>query len=124
MDKSDHSEFKYLVANESDHRWGITATSVGFQRVDPDEAYPSPIHPRGYYFDVVSGRVLDEYQLIYVVDGEGTLRTESGSDKLSIIISLARAILSRTTPSEGFSLRLRFSASPISRDTAPQSTCW
>ena len=48
MDKSDHSEFKYLVANESDHRWGITATSVGFQRVDPDEAYPSPIHPRGY----------------------------------------------------------------------------
>ena len=79
MDKSDHSEFKYLVANESDHRWGITATSVGFQRVDPDEAYPSPIHPRGYYFDVVSGRVLDEYQLIYVVDGEGTLRTESGS---------------------------------------------
>ena len=64
MDKSDHSEFKYLVANESDHRWGITATSVGFQRVDPDEAYPSPIHPRGYYFDVVSGRVLDEYQLI------------------------------------------------------------
>lgn len=71
MDKSDHSEFKYLVANESDHRWGITATSVGFQRVDPDEAYPSPIHPRGYYFDVVSGRVLDEYQLIYVVDGRG-----------------------------------------------------
>ena len=83
MDKSDHSEFKYLVANESDHRWGITATSVGFQRVDPDEAYPSPIHPRGYYFDVVSGRVLDEYQLIYVVDGEGTLRTESGSYRLT-----------------------------------------
>ena len=48
MDKSDHSEFKYLVANDRDRLWGITVTSVGFQRIDADEAYPPADHPAGY----------------------------------------------------------------------------
>lgn len=74
--KADRSEFKYLVANDRDRLWGIVATSVGYQRVCPGEVYPPAGHPEGYRFNVSEGRVLDEYQLIYVVDGEGVL--ESG----------------------------------------------
>ena len=40
MATKDQSEFKYLVANDRDRLWGITVTSVGFQRIDADEAYP------------------------------------------------------------------------------------
>ncbi|HJB84220.1 MAG TPA: AraC family transcriptional regulator [Candidatus Alistipes merdigallinarum] len=74
--KTDRSEFKYLVANDRDRLWGIVATSVGFQCVRAGEAYPPAGHPEGYCFNVSVGRVLDEYQLIYVVDGEGVF--ESG----------------------------------------------
>ena len=34
MATKDQSEFKYLVANDRDRLWGITVTSVGFQRID------------------------------------------------------------------------------------------
>ena len=76
MATKDQSEFKYLVANDRDRLWGITVTSVGFQRIDADEAYPPAEHPAGYYFNVTAGRVLDEYQLIYVVDGEGVFESD------------------------------------------------
>ena len=76
MATKDQSEFKYLVANDRDRLWGITVTSVGFQRIDADEAYPPADHPAGYYFNVTAGRVLDEYQLIYVVDGEGVFESD------------------------------------------------
>lgn len=83
MENSERNEFKYLVASERDHLWGITVTSVGFQRVDAFEAYPPADHPDGYYFNVSSGRVLDEYQLVYIVRGEGTLECNGKRYRLS-----------------------------------------
>ena len=53
MATKDQSEFKYLVANDRDRLWGITVTSVGFQRIDADEAYPPADHPAGYYFNEI-----------------------------------------------------------------------
>lgn len=76
MATKDQNEFKYLVANDRDRVWGVTVTSVGFQQIAADEAYPPADHPAGYYFNVNKGRVLDEYQLIYVVDGEGVFESD------------------------------------------------
>ena len=63
---------KYLVANENDLRWGLTISTVGYEEIGPGDPYPTKGHADGYYFDVEKGRTLNEYQLLYVMEGEGT----------------------------------------------------
>ena len=62
---------KYLVATERDAQWGLVVNTVGYDEVGPDEEYPTNGHGDGYYFDVERGRTLDEYQMLYLVEGEG-----------------------------------------------------
>ena len=62
---------KYLLANEEDSRWGLVVNSVGFQRIDPGEEYPPKHHPTRYLFTAKKGRVLHEYQLLYICQGKG-----------------------------------------------------
>ena len=64
-------ESKYMVANERDARWGLTVSTVGYDEVLAGESYPTTNHPDGYFFDVSKGRILNEYQLLYLVEGEG-----------------------------------------------------
>lgn len=68
---------KYITQNERDKQWGITVCSVGYQQVAPNEEYPPRIHKHEYLFDIVSGRIVNEYQLLYIVEGKGTLKTAS-----------------------------------------------
>ncbi len=75
MDEAIH--LKYLIAGESDRLWGLTINSVGYQSVKPGEAYPPGNHPTRYLFSPDKGRVLDEYQLLYIVKGSGEFRSES-----------------------------------------------
>ena len=63
---------KYLVANENDLRWGLTISTVGYEEIGPGDPYPTKGHADGYYFDVEKGRTLNEFQLLYVMEGEGT----------------------------------------------------
>lgn len=67
---------KYLVANDRDAQWGLVVNTVGYDAVGPDEAYPTKGHGDGYYFDVERGRVLDEYQMLYLIEGEGIFSSE------------------------------------------------
>ena len=67
---------KYLVANERDARWGLTVSTVGYDEVHADEPYPTPNHPDGYFFDTAKGRILNEYQLLYLVEGEGLFTSD------------------------------------------------
>lgn len=67
------SDIKYLVPAEGDQLWGLTVTSVGNQVITSEEEYPPQNHPKGYFFDVEAGRVLDEFQLLYITDGEGII---------------------------------------------------
>lgn len=62
---------KYLVANERDALWGLTVSTVGYDELQPGEPYPTRGHAGGYYFDVNKGRTLNEYQMLYLVEGEG-----------------------------------------------------
>ena len=70
-------EFKYLIVNESDKRYGITVNTVGFQAIHPNETYPVKKHPKDHYFDKKSGRTLDEFQFVYITKGCGVLAIES-----------------------------------------------
>lgn len=64
---------KYLAVNPVDLKWGTAVNSVGFQEIAPGVEYPPRNHPSRYVFSVSSGRVLQEYQLIYITEGRGRL---------------------------------------------------
>ncbi len=62
---------KYLLANERDALWGLTVSTIGYEEILPGESYPTQGHADGYFFHVEKGRTLNEYQLLYTLDGEG-----------------------------------------------------
>ncbi len=66
---------KYLVANERDALWGLTISTVGYDEVKEGEPYPTRGHADGYYFQMETGRTLQEYQMLYLVEGEGFFRS-------------------------------------------------
>ncbi len=73
---------KYLVANAHDSLWGLTISTVGYDEIGPDEDYPTHGHADGYYFNIENGRVLNEYQLLYVTEGMGILHSASVPEAL------------------------------------------
>lgn len=75
----------YLITSEEDELWGLTVTTVGHQKISETEAYPPNNHPSEYYFDVAKGRILNEYQLLYITDGNGVFTY--GNDKQSCFIT-------------------------------------
>ena len=75
MDGSIH--IKYLTVNEQDRKWGIAVHSVGCQEIAPGAPYPPPNHPARYLFSVERGRILQEYQLLYIASGAGRFRSSA-----------------------------------------------
>lgn len=74
-------EFKYLIVNDMDRRFGLWVNTVGLQAIPPNSPYPLKDHPSGYFFNVEKGRVLREYQLVYITRGRGLFSSESTSEK-------------------------------------------
>lgn len=68
---------KYLTINPSDQKWGLTTHSVGHQAISENEAYPPQVHPTRYLFNIENGRILNEYQLLYITKGRGMFSSES-----------------------------------------------
>lgn len=66
-------DVKYILTNKNDKNIGVVVNTVGFQTIKPNTQYPAPKHPSGYYFSTQKGRILDEFQLIYITKGEGQL---------------------------------------------------
>lgn len=83
-------DFKYLIVNEKDKSFGLTVNTVGFQPIAPNTVYPSTQHPKSYYFDPGKGRILSEYQILYISKGHGSFMSETTKkttiDKGQIII--------------------------------------
>jgi AraC-like DNA-binding protein len=75
-------EFKYLLVNDKDKKLGLSVNTVGFQSIKPNSPYPLVDHPVGYYFNAQKGRVLREYQFVYITKGKGILTIED--NKISI----------------------------------------
>lgn len=70
-------DFKYLLVNERDRKFGVNINTVGFQPIPPNTVYPSTDHPKSYYFNPCKGRILSEYQILYISKGKGTFTSES-----------------------------------------------
>lgn len=68
---------KYMLASERDQLWGLTVTTIGYEEIGPDDPYPTRGHADGYYFDLQKGRVLPEYQLLYIIEGEGVFHSKT-----------------------------------------------
>lgn len=62
---------KYIISNDHDILWGLRVNTVGFQRIKKHEAYPPRNHPTEYDFSADQGRILNEYQLLYISEGKG-----------------------------------------------------
>ena len=70
--------FKYLSVGEEDKAWGLYLNVAGKAGILANKVYPSSEHPSGYYFSWKHGRILQEYQLIYITEGEGIFENEHG----------------------------------------------
>lgn len=78
---------KYLAVNPVDLQWGAAVNSVGQQRIAPGMDYPPRNHPSRYIFSVGSGRVLHEYQLLYITEGRGRFSCETLGRNKAIPVS-------------------------------------
>ena len=68
---------RYLTISATDEEWGIVVTTVGYQFIPPGCAYPLSRHPEKYNFKPQTGRILNEYQLVYITKGSGYFSSQS-----------------------------------------------
>lgn len=71
MNPDNFIDLIHLPVNTDDQRWGTVVYSLGAQEIAPGMPYPPKDHPTRYVFSEEKGRILDEYQLIYVPKGSG-----------------------------------------------------
>ncbi len=73
----DENSLKYLTMGSDDRNWGLVTTTVGMQSIAPNACYPAMQHPATYDLKPHIGRVLDEYQLVYITEGCGFFESAS-----------------------------------------------
>ncbi|MBK1875346.1 AraC family transcriptional regulator [Pelagicoccus mobilis] len=72
---------RYLPVSSQSIRWGWHLIDAGRQHVPPGSSYPSDGHPLNYRFDSDGGRVLDEFQVVYIASGKGRFSSRSAKEK-------------------------------------------
>jgi AraC-like DNA-binding protein len=78
MPNLDNEYFRYLPVSEYDRQWGVYVTGLGHTCVPPfSTSYPVSVHPDYYQFRWDRGRVLQEYQALYVVRGDGEFESKA-----------------------------------------------
>jgi AraC-like DNA-binding protein len=63
--------FEYFPASPKMRSWGLYATSFGQVQVPPHTPYPPRGHPEGHHFDWNQGRILQDFQILYIRQGQG-----------------------------------------------------
>jgi AraC-like DNA-binding protein len=61
-----------------EEEWGLYITTLGYTKIDINQVYP-PIegHPENYSFNWNSGRILDDYTLIFISKGSGVFESKA-----------------------------------------------
>jgi AraC-like DNA-binding protein len=75
---------RYLPINEDAVAWGMYCKDAGYNYAAPGVVYPPAPgnHPNAYSEKVISGRVLQEFQIVYIVGGSGWFRDRSGKQPI------------------------------------------
>lgn len=82
MPISDSEFFRYLPVSDYDQQWGVYVTGVGRTSVPPfSKTYPVSVHPDHYQFRWARGRVLQEYQALYILRGDGEFESKAVGNK-------------------------------------------
>lgn len=69
---------------ENDVNWGFYINDLGANIIDKGQDYPTKGHPGTYMFTWDKGRVLDEFHLVIITEGEGVFESkETGRKKVS-----------------------------------------
>ncbi len=70
---------KYIKSEQIDAQpdWGVNVLDVGHYVHAAGKVYPDKQHPDDYYFEWAKGRVLSEYQLVYIAAGKGIFEAEA-----------------------------------------------
>jgi len=68
--------YRYFPVSHRDKGWGLYATTAGESDIVPHSPYPPSGHPKGYAFDWQHGRVLDEFQFVYISSGTGRFESK------------------------------------------------
>ena len=74
-----HTSYRYFPVAKRDREWGLFVTTVGESQLGADTPYPPVGHPKGYDFHAPKGRMLNEYQIIYISAGNGWFKSEASS---------------------------------------------
>ena len=70
-------DFKYLLINERDKKFGMTVESVGFQTIPLNTLYPPMKHPKSHFFNPDKGRILSSYHIVYISKGKGVFSSKT-----------------------------------------------
>ncbi len=104
MIRTDCSVFKYLTIADVDKLWGLYVTGSGTADLPPNTNYPPTKHPDTYMFDWQHGRILPEFQILYITRGKGVFESKPcGKKKIEEgnIILLFPGIWHRYMPERG-----------------------
>jgi hypothetical protein len=94
--------FRYLPISERDVQWDFYVTGAGCSSVPSGDHYPRSVHPDLYQFAWDRGRVLPEYQVLYITRGEGIFESEPSGKcdvKAGNVILLFPGVWHRYRPS-------------------------
>ncbi|EMI15541.1 transcriptional regulator, AraC family [Rhodopirellula maiorica SM1] len=82
--------YHYLPVNDAAMLWGIYVTGVGRGGVLPQAEYPAKGHPGLYQFTWARGRVLPEFQVVLISDGQGVFESQQTGE---VAIEAGHALL-------------------------------
>ena len=75
---------KYIPSNNQSIPYILNCSTVGFQNVEKNDAYPVLNHPADYNFIKRKGRILNEYQILYISEGKGYFSSKSLDKEIEI----------------------------------------
>ena len=91
----------YLPISENNMRWDLYLTGIGVAAISAGENYPPKGHPDVYSFKWETGRILPEYQILLIAEGQGVFesaQTEEVTVSAGDVILLFPGIWHRYRP--------------------------
>jgi AraC-like DNA-binding protein len=73
--------YQYLPLSSEDENWGLSVLNIGCTSIRSNQEYPYRQHPAHHYFNWKNGRILNEYQFIYISAGEGVFESASVAER-------------------------------------------